>query len=249
VDRSPRRYKVEGQALYRQIGLAPDADFETVKAKVLDLKEKYAKDPKRCIKLEICEDKIMELRLRQASGGRLAMAGSASLFNSFTKDTDEAIAKANSAFQAPQWTKGLVKPASNKVILQYAKIIGGMFLFGGVLAPGFSGITGFVIMVTGMNNLYRRGRPKQAESEEGMPQGQDMPKAPEAKKMFGIALATTVVAVLFNEVVLSQLVIPTLLEGKFAKDRCLCACFTLASLAMSSVFYVYPQKKAKVQED
>jgi hypothetical protein len=41
---------------------------------VVELKAKYSKDVKRCIKLEVAQDKLMELRLKQAKTTNLAMA-------------------------------------------------------------------------------------------------------------------------------------------------------------------------------
>ena len=54
VDRPARRPRVEGQALYRQIGIGPEASFDEVKAQVVILKQRYDKDAKKKIKVSPC---------------------------------------------------------------------------------------------------------------------------------------------------------------------------------------------------
>ena len=65
---------------------------------------KYAKDPKRKIKIEVACDKIVELRLRQAAKGQLQMSG-ASLVRT---QMDTARDKQSQGFQPPKWTRGLI---------------------------------------------------------------------------------------------------------------------------------------------
>lgn len=242
VDRAPTRFKVEGQDLYRQLGVSPDTDFDGIKAAVEALKVKYESDPKRCIKLEVVQDKIMELRLRQASGGRLAMSGEILAKNTMNRARDDRNAEDANKFKAPKWTKGLVKPVTKNQALAYAKWIGGMFFIGGVVAPGFAGVMGFIVMMTGMNNIYARGRPKKFV-EEGMPPKQDLPNSPEFFKMAGITGSFALLSIVLSIAVITPVLVPTYMADKFAKERILLACFSVSSMVQSCMFYIYPPKK------
>lgn len=244
VDR-PQRNRVEGQDLYRQVGVGPEADFEEVKAAVEALKKgKYAKDPKKQIKLDIAQDKIMELRLRQASRGQLKMSGEVLFKNNQYAAAAEAEAIANKKFKAPKWTKGLVDPAPKKYVLECAKWIGGMAFLGGIVLPGFNGPLTLLVICAGMNNLYKRGRPKKFV-EEGMPAGQDLPSWPEFSKMAMLTLSCAAVGYTIATSLVMPLVIPALLDGKFAKDRVLIFCFAAMSIFESAIFSIYPKKAAK----
>ena len=169
VDR-PQRFVVEGQELYRMIGVAPETDFDEIKATVKELSEAAvaAGDPKRKIKLEIAQDKIMELRLRQASAGKLQMTGETLYKNNLISARDEQLAARNKILKAPKWTKGLIQYPTKKYALECAKFIGIFTAAGGVFMPGLATPMTAFICFTGMNNVYKRNRPKKF-SEEGMP--------------------------------------------------------------------------------
>ena len=170
VDRPEGYYKVPGQALYRQIGVAPEADFDEIKEAVKRLSEEALAEgePKKKIKLEIAQDKIMELRLRQASAGKLQMSGEALYKNNMIEERDAALAKRNKRLKVPKWTKGLVQYPTKKYAKECSKLIAIFAVFGGVVNPGVATPCTAFIVFSAMNNLYKRNRPKQFV-EEGMP--------------------------------------------------------------------------------
>ena len=61
----------EARALYRELGLAEDADYDEINAVYEELEAKYKGDVKRIIKLKVARDKILEDRLRQRMQGTL----------------------------------------------------------------------------------------------------------------------------------------------------------------------------------
>lgn len=159
-----------GQALYRQIGVAPEADFDEIKEAVKRLSEEALAEgePKKKIKLEIAQDKIMELRLRQASAGKLQMSGEALYKNNMIQERDATLAKRNKRLKVPKWTKGLVQYPTKEYAKEASKLIAIFAVFGGVINPGVATPCTAFIVFSAMNNLYKRNRPKQFV-EEGMP--------------------------------------------------------------------------------
>ena len=51
--------------MHRLLGVPPNAEYDEVQQAVKALKEKYAGDTKRLLKIDVAKDKIAELRLRQ----------------------------------------------------------------------------------------------------------------------------------------------------------------------------------------
>lgn len=60
---------VEGAASFRMLGVPPNAEYDEIKDAITALKEKYAGDTKRLLKIDVAKDKISELRLRQRVSG------------------------------------------------------------------------------------------------------------------------------------------------------------------------------------
>ena len=60
---------VEGAENFRLLGVPPNAEYDEVQQAVKQLKEKYAGDTKRLLKIDVAKDKIAELRLRQRVSG------------------------------------------------------------------------------------------------------------------------------------------------------------------------------------
>lgn len=183
VERMTRPNKVEGADLYRMIGIAPDADYEEIKAKAASLAIKYANDPKRKIKIEVACDKIVELRLRQAAKGQLQMSGESLVRTQMDSARD---AKAGS-FQMPKWTRGMiVTPVPKDQAVRAFKYILGPGLVVAGLVPTFAPqMQGYIVAAT-LNMVYGRGRPKQ-HVEEGMPMPRmDFPSKEEFKKIIGL---------------------------------------------------------------
>ena len=61
---------VEGAENFRLLGVPPNAEYDEVQQAVKALKEKYAGDTKRLLKIDVAKDKIAE---RPESGAQLAM--------------------------------------------------------------------------------------------------------------------------------------------------------------------------------
>ena len=61
----------EARALYRELGLAEDADYDEINRAYEDLCNKYKGETKRLIKLQVAKDKILEDRLRLRMSGAL----------------------------------------------------------------------------------------------------------------------------------------------------------------------------------
>jgi len=251
VDRPPR-YRVEGQDLFRQLGVSPDSNFDEIKEAVAALKVKYAKEPKKVIKAEVAQDKIMELRLRQASRGQLAKTGGSTYADSVTRLTDESLAKRKTV-KPPGWTKGLVKVTSKAKFLQSAKWIFGMAFAGSAVLPGFNGAFLGLIIITGANTLYKNNRPKPPQAMEDMPRTTDFPSYGEFVKIAVCTFAAAMLGFGTSEFVAKPFFIPKLLSGPLAADRVAIWCFATTSMMMISLINVYPKgvkalpKKKKAQ--
>eukprot|EP00614_Pseudopedinella_elastica_P014364 CAMPEP_0172583722 /NCGR_PEP_ID=MMETSP1068-20121228/3283_1 /TAXON_ID=35684 /ORGANISM="Pseudopedinella elastica, Strain CCMP716" /LENGTH=293 /DNA_ID=CAMNT_0013377615 /DNA_START=153 /DNA_END=1034 /DNA_ORIENTATION=+ len=245
VDRQLRP-KVEGQDLFRQLGISPESDFEDVKAAVEQLKLKYDKDPKKKIKLEVVQDKIMELRLRQAGQGKIAKSGTVARLDSKAAAAAAAVAARNKGFQAPKWTKGLIRPATKKQVLAYAKWIFGFAFVGGCVFPPLNGPMTILVVMAGTQNVYRRGRPKRIVDPEMPGAGsQDFPTGTQFGQIIVSALVCQLpmlaLAGLAQPLLIPQYLSPT----KYAKDQVQIFFLAAGSLAMSSLVYLYDGKKKK----
>lgn len=238
VDRPATRFRVEGQELFRQIGVAPDADFDEIKAVVAGLKEKYKKEPKKAIKAEVAMDKIMELRLRQASRGQLAKSGESSYADSVSSLRDASQLK--KGYKAPKWTNGLVKVTTKAKAAQSAKWLFGAAFVGSAVLPAYNGAFTALIVVTGANTLYKNGRPKQAQMED-MPRTTDFPSYGEFGKIVCITAAAVALANILNLGVARPLIIPKLLAGQFAAEQVAIWCYAITSMVSLSFFHIYPK--------
>jgi len=105
--KSLSRAVVEGAALFRTLGVAPNAEFPEVTRAVNELKEKYKDDKKMCMKLEVTKDKIMELRLKQRTQGSLAVTSAAAKVDRSTELFEKTKLKRKVQASTPRWVKRL----------------------------------------------------------------------------------------------------------------------------------------------
>jgi len=98
---------VEGAALFRTLGVAPNAEYDEVTRAVNELKEKYKDDKKMCMKLEITKDKINELRLKQRTQGSLAVTSAAAKIDRSTALFEKTKFKRQVQKSTPRWVKRL----------------------------------------------------------------------------------------------------------------------------------------------
>jgi hypothetical protein len=77
---------VEGAESFRLLGVPPSADWEEVQAAVTALKEKYAGDTKKLLKIDVAKDKIAELRLRQRVTGTFGVTAEVAEVDKKTSD-------------------------------------------------------------------------------------------------------------------------------------------------------------------
>lgn len=181
IDRPPRSV-IEGETLYRQLGVAPDAPYEQIKEQVEKLLVKYENDPKKKIKVETAQDKIVELRFRQAAAGKLQRSG-AVVQRSMKERGRKSM---RPAVRLPGWfPANFIVTPDDKELKNAALWPLGMAALG-TAVPFFAGGLTFAICLTAMNNLYQRFRP-QKFTEEGMGSNMDLPNNNEFIKVIIIS--------------------------------------------------------------
>mmetsp|Transcript_24603 Transcript_24603/g.73856 ORF Transcript_24603/g.73856 Transcript_24603/m.73856 type:complete len:301 (-) Transcript_24603:80-982(-) len=94
---------VEGAESFRMLGVPPTAEYDEVQAAVAALKEKYAGDTKKLLKIDVAKDKIAELRLRQRVSGTLGVTNAVAAVDKSAQDykdqaLNRAVAKATPKF-------------------------------------------------------------------------------------------------------------------------------------------------------
>lgn len=237
-ERVPKRKEIEGAEHYRMIGLSPDAPYEEIQEKQMKLEAKYDKDIKKKVKVQIACDKIVELRLRQASTGDLGKtAESLAMSRKEDRHLERQMKKdKNSKSALPKMLKGKFDPTKARAIhaAKYT-LLPGLFVstFVAEFAPY---LLGYMVLATA-NMVYSRDRPKKQRSEEG---GFMTGFTPPPKKELQPIILLTVLGMGSGALlahVLGQ-VIPY-------SEALLLACISVFAWLTTSSWRIYPKKAVK----
>ena len=96
---------VEGAENFRLLGVPPNAEYDEVQQAVKALKEKYAGDTKRLLKIDVAKDKIAELRLRQRVSGTFGVTAEVAARDKTIGDFESQAMNRAIAKNTPKWIR------------------------------------------------------------------------------------------------------------------------------------------------
>ena len=96
---------VEGAENFRLLGVPPNAEYDEVQQAVKQLKEKYAGDTKRLLKIDVAKDKIAELRLRQRVSGTFGVTAEVAARDKTIGDFESQAMNRAIAKNTPKWIR------------------------------------------------------------------------------------------------------------------------------------------------
>jgi hypothetical protein len=157
----------EAAALYRALGVPDTASFEEINAATKQLQAEYARDVKKKMQLGVVKDKIMEVRLRQRVTGNLGIDADARA-SDLASERAEELRRSRRKWEAPGWTRGVVKLPDGKHLKQTSTFLGGATL-GCLLVPSMASSFTMIGAVLGIGLLYNRGQPPVVRDDMGNP--------------------------------------------------------------------------------
>lgn len=176
--------KIEGSELFRFLGVPPSADYDEVQEAVATLKEKYAGDKKKLMKIDVTKDKIAELRLRQRMRGTLAVTSDVAYLDRQAQKREQQALKRSWEVNKPKWVRRIpymwIPPWEIKNIKNFndrkwalshcrrASIFFGVFAFITIFFPKFIGQVRLIAPFLFLAHLAQRGRPPPVKDDSGM---------------------------------------------------------------------------------
>ena len=91
--------------MHRLLGVPPNAEYDEVQQAVKALKEKYAGDTKRLLKIDVAKDKIAELRLRQRVSGTFGVTAEVAARDKTIGDFESQAMNRAIAKNTPKWIR------------------------------------------------------------------------------------------------------------------------------------------------
>lgn len=168
--REARRLKLERAKLHRELGIIEDATYEEIVEATNNLIAAAGSDIKQKIRVEVAKDKILQIRLNERIGGMSSALEGARAQSNFEadrgKDLDEP-KKAGKEWNAPEWTKGLIKKPDEAYRMQQAKLWGIITLVGAGFPPAQDYMNRFTWLVC-VAQLRFRGMPKEMQGGGGL---------------------------------------------------------------------------------
>lgn len=156
--REERRLKQEAALLYRELGVAEDATFEEIQEATSLLLARYEGDLKKKVKVEICKDKIMQIRLNQRLEGLVKETSDAAASNYLDEEVEE-LANKPSSWELPRWAQGIIVKPDNVWRDQCVFWFGGIAALG-VLIPTKADSFVTIIFFLASALMGQRGKPK-----------------------------------------------------------------------------------------
>ena len=164
--------------------MPPNAEYDEVQQAVKALKEKYAGDTKRLLKIDVAKDKISELRLRQRVSGSFGVTAEVAardrqLENYDNQALNRAMTKATPKFvkkipymYKPFWKIGDLKNSKDRELgMAHVKMSGLYWLgfaFGALFFPGGINYLKFGAPLIFVSHLAQRGQPPVNRKANGM---------------------------------------------------------------------------------
>jgi len=186
--REERRLKQEASLLYRELGVAEDATFEEIQEATATLLARYEGDLKRTVKVEICKDKIMQIRLNQRLGG-LTKVSSDAAANDYLEEEAEEFSNQPSSWELPKWMQGLIVKPDAVWRDQCVAWYGSLAALGVLIPPQTEFFTNLSLLLSGAF-IGNRGLPKGDPSQGYFARGK---VGPYTFLAFGIALTAYIV--------------------------------------------------------
>lgn len=186
-ERETRRLKQEGSKLYRELGVSEDSSFEEIQEATQKLISRYDGDIKKRVKVEICKDKIMQLRLNQRLGGMITSSKDARA-QSYLKEDAEEFDNQKQEFKPPSWTRGLIVKPEQQWRDSCVIFFGGSAVTGIFLSTAAGGLK-FMAFMLSAGFLAKRGTPP---SQPGMSYGERV--GSHTALAFGFAFITYVLS-------------------------------------------------------
>lgn len=240
LDWSPERVakskEIEGVEHFRLVGVSPDAPYEEIQEKQKQLETKYDKDIKKKVKIQIACDKIVELRLRQASTGDLGKTSETIAMERKDDFQLERQKKSNSKSPLPKILKGKFDPTKARFIhcAKYTLLPG--LVVSTFVAEFAPYVMGYMALATA-NMLYGRDRPKKKTDDGGFRNFTPPPK----KEFQPMALLTVVglgSGALFAQAIAQ--VIPY-------SESLLLACISFTAWLTTSSWRILPKKAVRTK--
>jgi len=176
--------KIEGADWFRTLGVGPNADYEEIQIAVKKLKEKYADDKKKMMKIDVAKDKIAELRLRQRMRGELAVTSEVAYLdreaeleaknrfkNKMLQNQPKWIRRIPLMWIPPNQIQNLPNAMDRKWAAAHVKMASNYFLGCAlfcILFPGSLGVLKYVAPFLFLTHLAQRGREPVARGPDGM---------------------------------------------------------------------------------
>mmetsp|Transcript_10901 Transcript_10901/g.15483 ORF Transcript_10901/g.15483 Transcript_10901/m.15483 type:complete len:287 (+) Transcript_10901:39-899(+) len=199
--------KLDGAALFRQLGVSEDASYEEIQEATLKLRTKYQGDKKQQIRIDKLKDDIMELRLRQ----RMSSMAGQSRDLSMAAQAELNISRKNVGPKMPKWLRGIIHIPNREWAISAIYPFSMMGAFG-ALFPSSSNMLILISAMYAVSRMSSRSAPPIPKDELGQMGPMPMPSKETVIMTLFIALSAWFVGVRLGRVLATYMGQAILLE-------------------------------------